>query len=228
MFLDRRSDFEKELAPLGWPKCFVKDHVKSLTTARGSVADSPAEVAHVVDLLENYRGKIEGGICVRRFEFLQRDTEERYFVAAGQPFGRDGNVPPIVHDIAARIASPFFTADIVQATDGTPRLIELGDGQVSDRKTWPVDRFVEVLKYLSTMLLCLAATSSVFANPYPCGSLERERAVETAAQGDAEAMYWIGSGLDIGECGAADKRAGMEMLRASAAQGFPPAEPCSA
>jgi hypothetical protein len=28
---------------------------------------------------------------------------------------------------------------------GVPRLIELGDGQVSDRKTWPACTFIKVL-----------------------------------------------------------------------------------
>jgi len=43
-------------------------------------------------------------------------------------------VPKIVQTIAPRIDSPFFSVDVVLSTDGTPRLIELGDGQVSDRK----------------------------------------------------------------------------------------------
>lgn len=146
VFLARSADFASELAPLDWPKYFVKDYVKSLTTARGSVADSPSQVAEVVDLIEKYRGKIEGGICIRRFESLETDTEERYFIVAGNAFGREGSVPDIVHDIASRITSPFYTADIVRRSDGVLRLIELGDGQVSDRKQWPASRFVDVLR----------------------------------------------------------------------------------
>lgn len=145
VFLDRHADFASELASLNWPKYFVKDYVKSLTTARGSIAESPAQVAEVVDLIEKYRGKIDGGICVRRFEALEPETEERYFIVAGTAFGREGTVPTVVRDIASRITSPFFTADVVKASDGALRLIELGDGQVSDRKNWPVDRFVEML-----------------------------------------------------------------------------------
>jgi hypothetical protein len=54
-------------------------------------------------------------------------------------------VPEIVQRIAERIDSPFFSVDIVLALDDTLRLIELGDGQVSDRKKWPANRFVAML-----------------------------------------------------------------------------------
>jgi hypothetical protein len=60
--------------------------------------------------------------------------------------GRDGIVPPMVADIAGRIDSPFFSVDIVLNRDGVPRLIELRDGQVSDRKKWPVETFTRMLK----------------------------------------------------------------------------------
>jgi hypothetical protein len=145
VFLRRDSDFSAELSHLHWPRFFVKDFVKSLTTSRGSVAETPEQVAEVVDLIEQYRGKVEGGVCVRRFEALLPETEERYFVFAGQAYGRAGTVPPMVQLLAARVPSPFFTADVVSSKDGTLRLIELGDGQVSDRKQWSATRLVEVL-----------------------------------------------------------------------------------
>lgn len=152
VFLARTADFASELAPLGWPKYFVKDYVKSLTTARGSVADTPAQVVEVVDLIEKFRGRIDGGICVRRFEELDPDTEERYFVVAGTAFARDGNVPDIVQAVASRIASPFFSADVVKRKDGVLRLVELGDGQVSDRKKWSTSRFIEVVSAVGKKL----------------------------------------------------------------------------
>jgi hypothetical protein len=46
---------------------------------------------------------------------------------------------------AQRIASPFFSVDIAERRDGVLRIIELGDGQASDRKHWPVTRFVQML-----------------------------------------------------------------------------------
>ena len=144
IILARDADFAAELANQEWSAYFVKDYVKSLTTSRGSIAKTVEEVTEIVSLIEKYRGQIEGGVCVRQFEELRADTEERYFVFKKRAFGRGGRVPEIVEQIAARIDSPFFSVDIVLTSDGTPRLIELGDGQVSDKKKWTADRFVEI------------------------------------------------------------------------------------
>lgn len=152
VFLARSADFVRELAPLVWPRYFVKDYVKSLTTARGSVADTPSQVAEVVDLIEKFRGRIEGGVCVRKFEEFEPDTERRYLIAAGTAFSPDGDIPGIVRELASRIASPFFSADVVKRKDGLLRLVELGDGQVSDRKQWSASRFVDVLLALDRNL----------------------------------------------------------------------------
>jgi hypothetical protein len=144
--LKRDDDFASSLAATGWSAYFVKDFVKSLTTSRGSVARSVAEVREVIDLIERYRGQLEGGVCVRELEDLLPETEERYFVYRGKAFARDGVVPELVNIIASRIESPFFSVDVVLNREGTPRLIELGDGQVSDRKQWPASIFIEMLK----------------------------------------------------------------------------------
>ncbi|MEQ1774043.1 MAG: ATP-grasp domain-containing protein [Burkholderiales bacterium] len=144
VFLPKDADFVSALSSLGWPAYFVKDYVKSLTTSRGSVAKTVQEVPEIVSLIEKYRGQIEGGICIRQFEDLKVASEERYFVFKKKSFARDDIVPEVVDRIAARIDSPFFSVDIVLAADGTPRLIELGDGQVSDRKKWPAGRFVSI------------------------------------------------------------------------------------
>jgi ATP-grasp domain, R2K clade family 3 len=146
IFLDRDADFSSALAGQGWSAYFVKDYVKSLTTSRGSVAQTVDEIAEIVALIEKFRGQVEGGVCVRQFEDLIPDSEERYFVFKKRAFAREGAVPEIVERIAARIDSPFFSVDMVLASNGTLRLIELGDGQVSDKKKWAADRFVEMLK----------------------------------------------------------------------------------
>lgn len=144
IFLGRDADFSSALAGQNWQAFFVKDYVKSLTTSRGSIARNVAEIEEIVALIETYRGRVEGGVCIREYEALVPETEERYFVFRQKAFARDGVVPEIVKQIAARIDSPFFSVDIVLSADGMPRLIELGDGQVSDRKKWPVERFVEI------------------------------------------------------------------------------------
>lgn len=141
----RDADFIAAVDGKLWPAYFVKDYVKSLTTQRGSVAATPQDIAEVVGLIERYRGVVEGGVCIRKFELLQADSEERYFVLRAQAFGRDGSVPAMVQQIAGRIDSPFFSVDVVTSSEGELRLIELGDGQVSDRKQWPVERFMAML-----------------------------------------------------------------------------------
>lgn len=142
IFAPRNADFVATLAGKEWSAYFVKDYVKSLTTQRGSVAKTPQEVAEVVSLIEQYRGSIEGGVCIREFEQLIPETEERYFVYNGQAHARDGNVPNLVHEIAQRIESPFYSVDLVLSANRDLRLIELGDGQVSDRKKWSATQFI--------------------------------------------------------------------------------------
>jgi hypothetical protein len=139
------ADFVALLEGKEWPAYFVKDYVKSLTTPRGSVATVPHQVAEIVSLIEQYRGSVEGGVCVRRFERWLPDTEERYFVFNGQAYAREGAPPALVQEIAMRIESPFFSVDLVQSEGGGLRLIELGDGQVSDRKKWTAEPFASML-----------------------------------------------------------------------------------
>ena len=146
VFLAKDADFQSTLADYKWSAYFVKDYVKSLTTSRGSVAANVDQIPEIVALIEKFRGQIEGGICVRQFEDLRPETEERYFAFKGKVFSRDGVVPEMVESIASRIDSPFFSIDVAMNTDGALRLIELGDGQVSDRKQWPAAKFVELLR----------------------------------------------------------------------------------
>jgi hypothetical protein len=143
VFSKEDGDFSALLPSLGWQKYFVKDYVKSLTTARGSVAESIEEVYEVVTLLRQYRGQVEGGVCIREFVDLRPDTEERYFVFNGVVHAREGNAPKIVNEVARRIPSPFFSVDVVETQDGELVVIELGDGQVSDRKNWSAPNFAK-------------------------------------------------------------------------------------
>lgn len=143
VFADEGSDFSAMLATLGWQKYFVKDYVKSLTTTRGSVASTVDEVHEVVALLRRYRGQIEGGVCIREYVALRPATEERYFVFHGVAYAREGEPPDIVRDVTRRVRSPFFSVDVVETDTGELMVVELGDGQVSDRKNWTAARFAE-------------------------------------------------------------------------------------
>jgi hypothetical protein len=140
------DDYVTALHGSGWPGYFVKDFVKSLTTTRGSLADTPEDIGAIVSQIERYRGGIEGGVCVRRREDFVVGTEQRFFVLNGKPFGAsDDGIPTAVSVAAQRVASPFFSVDVAERRDGILRIIEIGDGQVSDRKHWPAERFIQML-----------------------------------------------------------------------------------
>ncbi|WP_114192885.1 ATP-grasp domain-containing protein [Edaphovirga cremea] len=140
------ADFEALTSQLQWPAYFVKDYVKSLTTSRGSVAKDAGEIREVIRLIEHYRGNIEGGVSLRRFESLVKDSERRYFVLNGRVFSADDRVPELVSEIARRVDTPFYSIDVAENSAGELRLIEIGDGQVSDIKEWGVERFVSVFR----------------------------------------------------------------------------------
>lgn len=67
--------------------------------------------------------------------------ERRFFVMRGRSFDADGGaIPDVVALAAERVASPFFSVDVAERRDRSVRIIEIGDGQVSDRKHWSVHR----------------------------------------------------------------------------------------
>jgi hypothetical protein len=137
------ADWESELRSLGWDAFFIKDYVKSLKTSRGSIVRDPSEIGAVVEEMERFRGEIEGGLCVRRVEPFVTESERRYFVLDQQAFSSDGQpVPDVVRQVASRIPSPFFSVDVIRRDDGVLRVVEVGDGQVSDLVGWSAAAFV--------------------------------------------------------------------------------------
>jgi len=62
----------------------------------------------------------------------------------GKVFSADEIIPEVVIEIAQIIDAPFFCIDMIENDAGQLRLIEIGDGQVSDIKEWPVERFVRI------------------------------------------------------------------------------------
>ena len=137
------ADWESEMRSLGWDAFFVKDYVKSLKTSRGSIVRDPSEIGAVVSEMQQFRGEIEGGLCVRRVESFIPESERRYFVLDRRAFSADGQpVPDLVRQVAERIPSPFFSVDVIRRVDGTLRLVEVGDGQVSDLVGWTPAAFV--------------------------------------------------------------------------------------
>jgi hypothetical protein len=138
-------DAESALRSIGWEAYFVKDFVKSLKTARGSIVRDPSELVEVLAEMRRIRGEIEGGICVRRVEKYLPDSERRYFVLRGCAHDSDGSpVPEIVHAVAGRVPLPFFSVDVAVRSDGVLRVVEIGDGQVSDIVGWSPGAFAAI------------------------------------------------------------------------------------
>jgi hypothetical protein len=100
--------------------------------------------------MQQYRGQIEGGVCLRKFEEFQPGSEKRYFVINKKFYGQDEAFDTRAMDILIRVArdipSPFFSVDIAQHKDGRFRIVEIGDGQVSDLVGWTPERFAEIWK----------------------------------------------------------------------------------
>ncbi|WP_431689146.1 ATP-grasp domain-containing protein [Hahella sp. NBU794] len=130
---------------LGWESFFVKDFVKSNSTGQGSIARSPEEVVEIVSQIRAHRGGMEGGVALRRVEDYDEASEQRYFVLNGVAYSSHREPPALCREIARRIDAPFYSIDLALRQDGGMRLVEIGDGQVSDRKNWPLDVFVKML-----------------------------------------------------------------------------------
>jgi ATP-grasp domain, R2K clade family 3 len=140
------ADLVLELSNLDWGAYFLKDYVKSLKTARGSIVREPAEAPAVIAEMREYRGEIEGGICVRRVEEFIPGSERRYFVLHGVSYAApEGTpVPDIVRRCAERLPSKFFSVDVALRRDGELRVVEVGDGQVSDLVGWSPAEFASM------------------------------------------------------------------------------------
>jgi ATP-grasp domain, R2K clade family 3 len=58
----------------------------------------------------------------------------------------DTRVLSVLDAVSHFVPSPFFSVDIAQRTDGRFRVVEIGDGQVSDLVGWTEQRFAEIWK----------------------------------------------------------------------------------
>jgi hypothetical protein len=139
------DDLKATLKNLDWEAYFLKDFVKSLKVGGGSIVRTNEEADRWVSEMLNYRDELEGGICIRRVESYMADSECRFFVLNGAPYAPDNrSIPTPVAIAAQKIASPFFTVDIAYTTTGQCRIVELGDGQVSDLVGWTATQFAEI------------------------------------------------------------------------------------
>jgi len=145
VFLSVEADIVMESKKLDWEKYFVKDYVKSNYDERGSIANSPSEVVEIINIIKEHRGDIEGGITLRKVEQFRPETEIRYFIFGDKIYSPNTNIPSIVEEISKRHRAPFYSVDIIENHEGQHRLIEIGDGQVSDKKTWNTEEFCNLI-----------------------------------------------------------------------------------
>ena len=133
-----------------WNKFQLKDYVKSLKTAGGSVLTNTEDITPTLVEMEKFRGTIEGGICVRSWEEFFPGSEKRYFVINERAFSPethfDTRAWTILENVRSLIPSAFWSIDIAERVDGQFRIVEIGDGQVSDLVGWTPERFAEIWK----------------------------------------------------------------------------------
>lgn len=136
------DDLVQTIAQLDWGGYFLKDFVKSLKVAGGSIVYSEADARRWVEQMIEYRDELEGGICIRRIEAFAPESERRYFVLNGVAHSAGGGaIPPPVQAAVDRIRSPFYSVDVAVTTDNRFRIVEIGDGQVSDLVGWTAEQF---------------------------------------------------------------------------------------
>lgn len=135
------------VAPLGGGPAVVKDFVKSRkhewyeACYVPDLTDLPALQRVLARLVELQDDNLSGGIVVRSFEPLA-GAEARVWWLDGRPVlvtphpdTPDTRPEPDLTDVEPRVKAlgcRFVTTDLARLDDGAWRLVEVGDGQVSD------------------------------------------------------------------------------------------------
>ncbi|WP_245546138.1 ATP-grasp domain-containing protein [Nocardia higoensis] len=161
---DDRAAFDGALRELGSGPAVLRDYTKSMKHYWHEAAFIPdvddAERAwRVASRFLELRGDdLTGGFVVRRFEqFVSAEVRTWWVDGVCRLVGphpdspedmpRAGFAPKEFERNIAGLALPFVTADFVLRADGSWRLVELGDGQVSDRpRTMRPELLIECLR----------------------------------------------------------------------------------
>ncbi|GAA0222592.1 ATP-grasp domain-containing protein [Cryptosporangium japonicum] len=160
-----RDGFDVAAAALGAGAAVVRDYSKSMKHYWDEAAYIPdlADTARawaVARRLHELRGDdFTGGFVLRRYEPFTGPEVRTWWVdgacrlVTAHPDTPD-QAPPGDLDVAvfapavAAVGLPFVTVDLARRTDGAWRIVELGDGQVSDRPTsTPPEDLVGVLPW---------------------------------------------------------------------------------
>jgi hypothetical protein len=146
---DAQAGFRAACERLGPGPAVLRDYVKSMkhrwqeAAYIPDLADAPAAWKVAARFRELRDDEFTGGFVLRRFEHFD-SAEARTWPVDGAcrritahpdtpaDLPPDLDLSPFAPLIGSSLALPFVTADLARRTDGTRRLIELGDGQVSD------------------------------------------------------------------------------------------------
>ena len=154
-----RRAFEAACAALGPGPAVLRDYTKSMkhywheACYLPDALDLDAAWAVATRFLELREDDFTGGFVLRGYEaFTPGEVRTwwrhgRCVLIGPHPDGPTVEPPSDVDFLAPMVASfPFVTVDLARRTDGVWRVIELGDGQVSDRpRDFPVEDFVHHL-----------------------------------------------------------------------------------
>jgi ATP-grasp domain, R2K clade family 3 len=150
-----RAELAELVAPLGSGPGVVKDFVKSRKDQWASacyvpdLADTDALHRVVTRFVELQGDLLAGGIVIRTFEPFggatgkARAAEARVWWLDGEPIvvGPHPDTPDVfplpdlgaIGPLVGTLACRFVTTDVALRDDGVWRVVEVGDGQVSDR-----------------------------------------------------------------------------------------------
>ena len=162
-----KRDFETVRATLGSGPAVLRDYSKSMKHYWYEAAYVPdladaAQAWSVAERMVQLRGDdLAGGFVVRRYEPFTGAEARSWWIngtcrlVTAHP-DTPNELPPEDLDLTrlqpaiAALALPFVTVDLARRSDGTWRVIELGDGQVSDRpaSTPPTDLITALLRDL--------------------------------------------------------------------------------
>lgn len=146
---DGRAEFDRARRELGSGPAVLRDYTKSMkhhwdeAAFIPDLADADAAWA-VARRFRELREDVVGGFVLRRFERFASAEVRTWWVdgecrLVGPHPDTPGDLPDAEPDpgsiapLVARLGLPFVTADLVRRDDGAWRVVELGDGQVSDR-----------------------------------------------------------------------------------------------
>jgi hypothetical protein len=147
---DSRSDFDRARAELGAGPAVLRDYTKSMkhywheAAYIPDLADSAVAWRVACRLRELRDDDFIGGFVLRRFERFTGAEARTWWVngvcrVIGAHPDTPDDQPPTGVDLSAvaplvkDLGLPFVTVDLALRADGVWRVIELGDGQVSDR-----------------------------------------------------------------------------------------------